>query len=64
MLSNAEELESSRAERLAALEAKERAAEERETGNRERTRGLGGRPPFITQIQKRILDGEPRMKVR
>jgi len=64
MLANAEDLESSRAERLAALEVKEKADEERERQERERTRGLGGRAGFVRDMQNHIIDEGLMMKVR
>jgi len=64
MLANAEDLESARAERLAALEVKEKADEERERQDRERARGLGGRAGFVRDMQNRIIDEGLMMKVR
>jgi hypothetical protein len=60
MLANAEDLESSRAIRLAALEEREREEREREERERERKKGLGGRAGFMRDMQNRILD-EGRM---
>jgi hypothetical protein len=60
MLANAEDLESSRAVRLAALEEKEKADREREEQERIRRKGLGGRAGFMKDMQNRILE-EGRM---
>jgi hypothetical protein len=60
MLSNAEDLESSRAVRLAALEAKETAESEREELERLKKKALGGRAGFMKDMQGRILE-EGRM---
>ena len=60
MLTNAEDLESSRAVRLASLEEKEKADREREEQERMRRKGLGGRAGFMKDMQNRILD-EGRM---
>jgi hypothetical protein len=59
---NAEELETSRAVRLADLEAKEKAEQEREELERLRNKGLGGRAGFMKDMQNRILE-EGRMAV-
>ena len=60
MLSNAEDLESSRAVRLAALEEKEKADRAKEEQERMRRKGLGGRAGFMKDMQNRILE-EGRM---
>ena len=60
MLSNAEDLESSRAVRLAVLEEKEKVAREKEEQERMRRKGLGGRAGFMKDMQNRILE-EGRM---
>jgi Pre-mRNA splicing factor/N-terminal domain of CBF1 interacting co-repressor CIR len=60
MFNNAEDLESSRAQRLAALEVKEQADREREHTERMRNKGLGGRPGFMKDMQNKILE-EGRM---
>jgi hypothetical protein len=62
MLTNAEDLESSRAVRLAALEAKETAESEREELERLKKKALGGRAGFMKDMQGRILE-EGRMAV-
>ena len=62
MLANAEDLESSRAVRLAVLEEKEKAELEREEQQRLRSKGLGGRAGFMKDMQNRILE-EGRMTV-
>ena len=56
MLANAEDLESSRAVRLATLEAKENAEREREEMERMRKKGFGGRAGFMKDLQGRILE--------
>jgi hypothetical protein len=60
MLLNAEELESSRTVRLATLETKEKADQEREELERLRKKGFGGRAGFMKDMQGRILE-EGRM---
>jgi hypothetical protein len=60
MLDNADDLESSRAVRLTALEQKEKAEQERDDRERFRTQGLGGRAGFMKDMQNRILE-EGRM---
>jgi hypothetical protein len=60
MLANAEDLESSRTVRLAALEDKEKTEREREEQDRLRRKGLGGRAGFMKDMQNRILE-EGRM---
>jgi hypothetical protein len=60
MLANAEDLESSRTVRLAALEEKEKAEQEREEQDRLRRKRLGGRAGFMKDMQNRILE-EGRM---
>jgi hypothetical protein len=62
MLNNAEDLESSRAKRLAALEEKEQADREREQAERIRNKELGGRAGFMKDMQNKILE-EGRMAV-
>ena len=56
MLSNAEDLESSRAVRLAALEEKEKVDWEKDEQERMRRKGLGGRAGFMKDMQNRILE--------
>ena len=60
MLANAEQLESSRAVRLAALEEKEKAEQEREEMKRRQKNGLGQRAAFMRDMQGKILE-EGRM---
>jgi len=64
MMANAEELESSRTTRLAALEAKEKADLEREELERMRKHQLGGRAGFMRDMQGRILEEGRRSMVR
>jgi hypothetical protein len=56
MMSNADDLENSRAIRLAALEAKEKEEAQREEEARARKRGFGGRAGFMREMQKEILE--------
>jgi len=56
MQSNADELESTRAIRLAALEAKEKEDQQREDMERLRKRGFGGRAGFMRDMQSQILE--------
>jgi hypothetical protein len=62
MLANAEQLESSRSVRLAALEEHEKAEREREEMKRLQKSGLGQRAGFMRDLQGRILE-EGRMTV-
>ena len=60
MLDNAQDLESSRAIRLTALEEKEKAEQQRNDRERLQNQGLGGRATFMKDMQNRILE-EGRM---
>jgi hypothetical protein len=64
MLANADELESSRAQRLVALAEKEKEEQEREDMERLRKKRLGGRAAFMKDMQGRILDAGMRPAVR
>ena len=56
MQSNADELDSTRAIRLAALEAQEKEDQEREAEERLRKKGFGGRAGFMRDMQTQILE--------
>jgi hypothetical protein len=64
MLANADELESSRERRLAALAEKEKEEQEREDMERMRKKKLGGRAAFMKDMHGRILDAGMRPAVR
>jgi hypothetical protein len=60
MLANAQQLESSRAVRLAALEETENAERQREEMKRLQKSGLGQRAGFMRDLQGKLLE-EGRM---
>lgn len=64
MLSNAEQLESSRALRLAELETKDKEEQEREEIKRLQKTGLGQRAGFMRDFQGRILEEGKMAAVR
>jgi hypothetical protein len=64
MLSNAEQLESSRAVRLAELEEKEKEEQEREELKRLQKTGLGQRAGFMRDFQGKILEEGKMASVR
>jgi hypothetical protein len=64
MMANAEELESSRATRLAALEEKEKSDLQREEIERSRKKDLGGRAGFMRDMQGKIMEEGRRAMVR
>ena len=64
MLSNAEQLESSRAVRLVELEKKEKVEQEREEMKRLQKTGLGQRAGFMRDFQGRVLEEGRRAAVR